>query len=402
MFSRHTSWLSTVSPVVMLFLLCPESSAADWFGSITAETRAFFQQPAYSGQHGEDLSLKLEAEYSHEWNELGQQLVFKPFFRLDQHDPERSHTDIRELYWVKSAENWELTAGINKVYWGVAESQHLVDIINQTDLVEDIDGKEKLGQPMVNLAWIHTWGVLDFYILPGFRERTFPGESGRFRPPLEVDTNDATFESGAEANHVDWAVRWSHSLGAWDIGLSHFSGTSREPRLRLNWELPADFSIVPHYEQIDQSALDAQYTRGGWLLKLEAIYRRDQREGFFASTCGFEYTFSGVGESGVDVGILAEYLYDDRGKTRQSPFENDVFVGARIQFSDVQSTQMLLGGIVDLDTGATLLSLEASRRIGNDWKLSIETRAFVGYPENDIGYWIRRDDYLQAQLTWYF
>ena len=44
--------------------------------------------------------------------------------------------------------------GLRKVYWGVTESQHLVDVINQTEGVENLDGEDKLGQPMLNLALI--------------------------------------------------------------------------------------------------------------------------------------------------------------------------------------------------------------------------------------------------------
>ena len=44
-----------------------------------------------------------------------------------------------------------LLVGAAKVFWGTAESRHLVDIINQTDAVEDIDEEDKLGQPMVKV-----------------------------------------------------------------------------------------------------------------------------------------------------------------------------------------------------------------------------------------------------------
>jgi len=54
-------------------------------------------------------------------------------------------------------------------FWGVTEFQHLVDIINQTDLVENIDTEDKLGQPMINLALINDWGTVDLFIMPYFR-----------------------------------------------------------------------------------------------------------------------------------------------------------------------------------------------------------------------------------------
>ena len=49
--------------------------------------------------------------------------------------------------------------GVGKVFWGVTESQHLVDIINQTDLVENIDTEDKLGQPMLETTWLQNWGA---------------------------------------------------------------------------------------------------------------------------------------------------------------------------------------------------------------------------------------------------
>jgi hypothetical protein len=73
---------------------------------------------------------------------------------------------VRELVWLKVSDTWELRAGTSKVFWGVAESQQLADNINQTDLVEDIDQEDKLGQPLVNLSLVRDWGNLDLFVLP--------------------------------------------------------------------------------------------------------------------------------------------------------------------------------------------------------------------------------------------
>ncbi len=37
------------------------------------------------------------------------------------------------------------------------------------------------------------------------------------------------FEKHGFKKHVSYAFRWSQSIGNWDIGLSHFYGTSRDP-----------------------------------------------------------------------------------------------------------------------------------------------------------------------------
>ena len=101
------------------------------------------------------------------------------------HDGERTHFDVRELYWETFGETWDLRIGIARVFWGVVETQHLVDIINQTDTVENSDGEDKLGQPMINLSLVRDWGTVDLFVLPGFRERTFRGVSGVCVPSRE-------------------------------------------------------------------------------------------------------------------------------------------------------------------------------------------------------------------------
>ena len=387
---------------LILLLLSATAQGGEWSGNIAGELRLFPADPAHEEQRGDNLSLSVEPEYYHEWEELGQSMVLRPFLRLDIQDPERTHGDIREFYWQKAAETWELRVGIRRVFWGVTESQHLVDIINQTDLVEDPDGEDKLGQPMLNLALIDRWGTLDLFLLPGFRERTFPGPRGRLRPAFPVDTDHPEYESGAKEYHLDWAVRWSRALGDWDIGLSHFSGTSREPQLKPRFSASKLLELVPYYDQIDQTGLDVQLTKGSWLWKLEAIHRSGQGKTFSALTAGFEYTFYGVFETGADVGILAEYLYDSRGNDAPLPFENDVFLGTRVGFNDTQTTELLAGAIVDPESGATAASIELSRRLGSSWRLSAEARAFMGFPESDPGIAFRNDDYLQVELAWYF
>lgn len=80
------------------------------------------------------------------------------------------------------------------------------------------------------LALVRHWGTVTLFALPRFRERTFPGRKGRLRGELPVDTDQSSYESSLEEWHPDFAVRWTHTLGDWDIGLAHFADTSCEPR----------------------------------------------------------------------------------------------------------------------------------------------------------------------------
>jgi len=373
------------------------SVAAEWSGYIAAEYRAFTQSPLDPQQQdNRNLSLLAEPEFYHSWNEGKDSLLFTSFFRWDEHDDERTHIDVRELIWTHVSYDWELKLGIGKVFWGVAESQHLVDIINQSDTVENIDGEDKLGQPMANLTLIKDWGIVDLFILPGFRERTFAGVEGRFRPIPVVDQH-AKYESSTKDKHIDLALRWSQTFDDWDVGLSHFYGTSREPRLIFNGQ-----NFTPYYDLIHQTGLDVQATLDEWLWKLEVIHRSGQGETFNALTGGFEYTFVGVFESAADFGVIAEYLYDDRNDSAMVIFDNDLFIGGRLALNDAQSSELLFGVISDVKTSAQFYSVEASRRFGDSWILSLEGRFITNVANTEPLATVHHDDVIQLELARHF
>ncbi|MBT8141413.1 MAG: hypothetical protein HKN88_00330 [Gammaproteobacteria bacterium] len=378
--------------------------AIEWDTELSAEIRSFLHEPLNPLQANENFSVSLESEFYYDWDDDNQRLLIKPFMRWDSQDSERSHVDLREFYWRKtfSQLDMDLTLGLNKVFWGVTESVHLVDIINQTDGVENLDGEDKLGQPMVNLTLDKDWGVLDVFVLPYFRERTFAGQEGRPGFPLTINLDKALYASGAEKKHVDVALRYSQVFGDWDIGIAHFSGTSREPDLVPTFDL-SGASLTPFYDQIEQSSIDLQATLENWLWKLEAITRdAEHSDRYFAFAGGFEYSFYDLGQKGVDLGLIGEYLFDDRKEYASSAFQNDVFLGGRFAFNDENNTDLLAGLAFDMDNQSRFLSIEGSSRIGQDMRVSLEVRLFSVDDTRDILYSVRNDDYFGINLTRFF
>ncbi|HIE54070.1 MAG TPA: hypothetical protein EYP90_02620, partial [Chromatiaceae bacterium] len=124
--------------VFLLALSWLGTGVASWEmrGHAAVEGRFFFQSPVDPRQYEDGYSVSLEPEWAREWNDGRDTFVFRPFARFDARDDERSHWDVRELQWIHAGPGWEVRAGVGKVYWGVTEAWHLVDIVNQTDLVE--------------------------------------------------------------------------------------------------------------------------------------------------------------------------------------------------------------------------------------------------------------------------
>lgn len=390
-----------------LILLTPASGvvkktlAHELSGNVSLEGTYFFTSAPYTGQRDHGVSLALESEYYHQWaNDLS--FTFAPFVRLDSADDERSHVDARELYVLYPMESWELRVGVDKVFWGATEFVHLVDIINQTDVVESLDLEEKLGQPMVRFSLLRDIGVFDFFILPYFRERTFPGEQGRLRSAWFLDSDQVLYESAAEEYHVDYALRYGLVPGDADIGLSYFQGTGREPELRPAINAQGDTVLIPYYGQIKQTSMDLSLVRGDWLWKLEALYVSGMSDDHFAGVGGFEITFPALADTNMDLGVIGEYAYDERGEQATSVFQNDVMLGLRLAVNDQAGSEMLLGLSRDLDHRAAIISLEASRRLSNDLKIFVEGIFFADQAVEDAAYGLRDDDYLRVVLKKYF
>ncbi len=379
----------------------------EFYGSAELEGTFFFEEPAFDGQERHGASVALEPSFLAEWADGDVAFTVTPFLRLDAVDEERTHADFRELKVDLTEGDWSATIGADTVFWGKTEAVHLVDIINQDDAVEDVDGEDKLGQPMIKLAMLTDYGEFSGFYLPYFRERTFAGEDGRLRSGILVDADAARYETSQEEWTPGFAARWTKATGGFDLGASAFHGLSRDPA--FDFELREDGPrLIPVYSRITQAGFDGQYTTGPALWKAEAIGRAGQRDrdfeknDYLAATGGLEYTFFQIAETDMDLGLLGEYAWDSRGDAATTPFQNDAVAGARLTFNDVEDTAILFFGTVDMETGGTILRLEAERRIWGGWRLEVEGSAFLGVDADDVAADLADDSFLRGKLTYFW
>ncbi|KJY83308.1 hypothetical protein TW81_09950 [Vibrio galatheae] len=383
--------LTASSVLTVVALQC---HSVEFSGQVNLEHRQFFSDGA-QGQDKGQSSLVLEPELYWQLGDSSD-FTFSPFYRVDSLDEERTHGDIREALFLNYWDDYEIRVGVGKVFWGVTESAHLVDIVNQTDAIEAVDGEDKLGQAMLHFTSIKEWGTLDAMVLPYFRERTFSGIDGRLRPTIAV-SKEAIYESSHEERHVDYALRYTKMLGDWDVGVSYFQGTNRDPYYQLN-----GYKLQPYYAQAKQVGLDVQGIVGDWLWKLESIYR-DSLDHHTGLLSGFEYTIVGAFDTVWDLGLIAEYLYDSRGNNAQTVGQNDLFAGARLALNDEDSSELLLGISQDLDNSDVYSAkLEASSRINNHLSWAIDAWWFENETPDDLLYFARKDDFIEVSLEYYF
>lgn len=401
--------------LLLTMLVSAPVLALDWSLEAGVEGRRFIEEAAYPGQVDDQWSITLQPEMVWDAESGNGRFTLMPFYRYDHADTERTHADVREAMYMTWGGQWEVRAGIGRVFWGVTESLHLVDVINQTDLVESFDGEEKLGQPMLHGTWLSDSGTWEGFILPGFRERTFPGEAGRTRLPYLI-SDDALYQANAEQSHTDLALRWSQSteLNGYplDLSASVFRGTSREPLYIPQEAVIGTEAVVtgltPFYPMQNQVGATLQFAPEGWLLKAELLHRDIQVDNLAgtevkdqtAAVTGFEYTLVGPLETAIDLGLLLEYQYDSRGEDALS--QNDLFLGTRFALNDMASSEILAGITQDLDdTASYFFLLEGSTRLNPSTTLDVTLFAVESGPDDPMSAF-RRDDSIEVALNFYF
>lgn len=402
----------------------PVQADISFDAQVDYEATGYFNDGADGAQDQRfNNSLSLQAEVYKAWDDETQSITFKPFYRHDEMDDERSHGDVRELIWHKVADEYELKVGVGKVFWGVTESAHLVDIVNQTDGLESLDGEEKLGQPMVQLLLERDWGNLDLFVLPFHREREFAGPDARLSSGTEFAS--AIYESDDEENNIDLAARFSSYIDEFEYAVSFFYGNSREPVVGGFSPDGLNFTKAQaYYPLISQLGLEFQYLNEGWAWKFEGVHKEGfpavdltlggnavlqtplglslgGEESYFATAAGFEYTQVGIFETRIDLGWVVEHLYDSRQEDASlAAFEHDVLLATRWAANDEADSTLLAGVMYDYEYEEYSLSFEGSTRLMDGLSVEVEARVFA--PSDDSPqYSFRDEDFVKLTFSYY-
>ncbi len=373
------------------------NAAAEFSGSskVGIETRKFINSSEQAGTELIDDSFALYFETDYAWQKYNVSLDFELFGHHENQDSERNRLDIRELLLSYYADGWELKAGIGQIFWGQTESQHRVDLINQTDQLGDIDSEDKLGQTIVNLTLVRDWGTFDLFALPSFRPRDFSADNGRFGFGTTV-LDQAQF---IDKPSLEWAARLFYSYNDLELAVSYFDGIDRDPTL-----IPqSDGQLLAAYSPLQQLSIDSLYVNGAFLWKLETIYQNNLSDDHIATTAGFEYTMAGIFNSSKDLGWIVEYSVNSSDDRTTDVAQNDLFIGTRWIFNDSASSEILVGFSQDLeDNDSRFLSIEGSTRLSDSIRVSLNAYLFNANDPSDPLFFFRNDDLIQLDLTYHF
>ena len=367
-------------------------------GEITAEASWYPQGAAHAGQKNSFVHTEVRPELVI-YGDVAEALI-QP--RISGGTAGEGTIDFREANVTTRLGDADILIGSTILFWGKVESYNPVDVVNAKDFNRGVMRSEKRGAPMLRLSWPAGTGQLSLLAID-FTKNIYPGVASRERPALPI-AKDASYSGGAKREDIANAVRWSGYFGDIDLGISWFRGTGLAPRL-----LPqADGTLKPDYSRITQTGLDVQYLWADSALKVELVRRSGQYDrlgtarSYQAGVVGIEHNLFGVMDSGHDIVLIGEYAGDSRMELTHSGFQNDLTVGTRWLWNDIEDTEILGLLTRDLENGAQTATVSIDRRINDQLTFEASARGTSRYANDPNSTAFQKDSAVNMALTYWF
>lgn len=373
-------------------------------GDLSFATTGFFDNPSLTEQDSHTIHPSTALSLFHT-ADLDDDLVstLALFGRYNPFAEDPLTGDIREANLSFYGETTTLRMGIINEFWGVLETENIVDIINQRDYIESYEGDVKLGQLGLQLTIQHENANVGFYLLPFLRERRFAEGSDRLRS-LPLNLSAARFDH--QRHLPGFAARSQFFFDNLELAVSHYGGYSREPQLTLAVD-PTDFSLslVPNYAYIQQSSVDMQWILGETIFKTELFQRWGEKGdgAFFGLGTGVENEINNIFDTRASITPFLELYYDNRSS--QAPltaFDNDIVVGTRVALNDVAGSVLELSLLYDWETKSAIVDLEAQRRLNQAWVFSLKGALFINTANDPALNNLGDDSFLRFELSYFF
>ena len=280
------------------------------------------------------------------------------------------------------------------------EAWNPVDIINQSDFVEDFQGEVKLGQPGSLVTLQLDKATVSFFATGVARGRRFGRDDDRLRV-LPAAVIDQQFDGGRWS--PTGAVRAEMPIGPVNVAVSQFLGTAREPVLTPVIGPAGLAGFRAFYDQISQTSVEADLVLGDSVIKTEFIHQRTDQGTSWGGGVGIETSFNKIAGGPGDPTVYAEAYADSRShEAALTPFQRDVFLGARYTLNDTRDTLLELRHTHDLEWRSDLLELRASRRVFEDMVFTFSVLKAANAARDPALSSLGRDTQVKLRLARFF
>ncbi len=353
-------------------------------GFIGLDTQSYSSK---KNKHSNNISLEQQLKLSYEKDNYSS--VLEIYAQEDStdflkgEDNNRSFARINEAYIKYENDNSEILLGKNIRFWGALEVKNIVDTFNIQDGRSDPFKTDKIGA--YNISYSHFFEDSELSVITKLYEQKNKMASNSYI--YSILNEDESFNTKIESEK---------SLHRPSIYLA-YNGT------RYGDEYSLDYAFIYENGYDSQRYLTRtanEYTQHVYLVnkfmtyntlvydstlyKLEALYtdviNNKNVSDYIHIALGVEHTLEQL-ENGHEIGLLAEYYYYDTLEKNKltdlnlgETFQDDLFLGLRYNFNDVEDSNVVGGVILDTKYDEQSYYLEYQTRAFDMFKVKFDYR----------------------------
>lgn len=377
---------------MLWLILCSFALAEelDIKGFVAVDSQFYLSCP--DEKHAQNFTLKeqLEVTYSEDDFEAVSLLNIQQdaYDLFGNEENERTFMRLDELYGKYGFEDDMVMAGRNIRFWGALEVRNIVDGFNPQELRNDPFETDKTG--VWNVQYSHYTESGEFSVIVKLKEEDqkmadfpyvyyfFPApvhygdglesESSRYRPTFYLTYGGSTDTEYA----VDYAVILQNGYDSQRYFITD------APPLGVMVDLHQYAYLVNKISTYNTMVI------GNTLLKVEGLYAAviddPNISDYMHAGLGVEHTIAQmIGDA--DLGLIAEYYYYktfEGGKYTDLElfeiFQNDLFLGGRYTFNDVDDSSIVGGVVLDMEYNEQSYYVEYETRIADTFKVHLDYR----------------------------
>lgn len=215
-----------------------------------------------------------------EWERFGDrgELFVSAEVELPAGDPaqEELRAEIDEAYGTLYTDFGDISAGRQRIAWGVLDALSVLDVVHAADLRSyTAPWRENDRSATDGLRW-------KYYGRSWCAEAVWEPVTGLNKWPEQFDPT-ALYPEGVPVEELSPVPSWEKSgfsgrmcwyLNAADVGVQLGKTTSRTPLSLLEGEVPADFTIREVQKSYYHAGLWSTVPLKAWILRMEGAYKR--------------------------------------------------------------------------------------------------------------------------------
>jgi len=351
------------------------------------------------------IRFEIEGKYQLKKN---QKFVAKAKAIYDTNDNKRRYFDINDLYFQHDFDKWNFLIGKNTRFWGAMEFYNQSDTFNTKDWLDNpFDYESKVGA--WNIAYTRYFDNSEFSIIAKLHEEKQRMQESRsiynylpysYNEKLDTDSDDMPtiylkYSSSIEEHQIDYSVIYQNG---YDEQRYLVPNLSKDNNIS---------SMQQHAYTVDKFMGFGTMVKGDTLYKTELAYTssHDNRVADYAQgSIGLEHTLYGIYDK-MDLGIIAEYykykIFQNRrhnAKDFGKLFDDDLAVGFRLVFNDIESSEILAGLDIDRHNKEKVFFVDYDTRIDDKYKLGVSFQHFDAKQDSSFS----DGNTIRVELGYYF